>query len=143
MKVKQISVFLENRKGRLYEVLNVLAANQINIRALSIADTADFGILRLIVPDPDAAKKILDKQGFTVKENNVIAVAVPDRPGGLVSVLSVLQHADINVEYLYAFVAKSHKDALVVIRTENNDNALKALKKGGVPVLTSEELYSL
>lgn len=143
MKVKQISVFLENRKGRLYEVLNVLAAEKINIRALSIADTADFGILRLIVPDPDAAKKILEKGGFTVKENNVIAIEVPDRPGGLVSVLKALQDADINVEYLYAFVAKSHKDAIVVIRTENNDGALKALKKGEVKVLSSEELYSL
>lgn len=143
MKVKQISVFLENRKGRLYEVLNVLAAEQINIRALSIADTADFGILRLIVPDPDAAKRILEKGGFTVKENNVIAIEVPDRPGGLVSVLKALQDADINVEYLYAFVAKSHKDAIVVIRTENNDGALKALKKGEVKMLSSEELYSM
>lgn len=143
MKVKQISVFLENRKGRLYEVLNVLATEKINIRALSIADTADFGILRLIVPDPDAAKKILEKGGFTVKENNVIAIEVPDRPGGLAFVLKALQDADINVEYLYAFVAKTHKEAIVVIRTENNDGALKALKKGDVKVLSPEELYSL
>lgn len=143
MKVKQISVFLENRKGRLYEVLHVLASETINIRALSIADTADFGILRLIVPDPDLAKKVLEKSGFTVKENNVIAIEVPDRPGGLVSVLKALQDADVNVEYLYAFVAKSHKDAIVVIRTENNDSALKALKKGEVKVLSSEELYGL
>jgi hypothetical protein len=143
MKVKQISVFLENRKGRLYEVLHVLATEEVNIRALSIADTADFGILRLIVPDPDYAKKVLEKTGFTVKENNVIAIEVPDRPGGLVSVLKALQDADVNVEYLYAFVAKSHKDAIVVIRTENNDTALKALKKGEVKVLSSEELYSL
>jgi hypothetical protein len=143
MKVKQISVFLENRKGRLYEVLNVLATEKINIRALSIADTADFGILRLIVPDPDAAKKILEKGGFTVKENNVIAIEVPDRPGGLAFVLKALQDADINVEYLYAFVATAHKDAIVVIRTENNDGALKALKKGDVKVLSPEELYSL
>ncbi|HMK44093.1 MAG TPA: ACT domain-containing protein [Dissulfurispiraceae bacterium] len=143
MKVKQISVFLENRKGRLYEVLNVLATEQVNIRALSIADTTDFGILRLIVPDPDAAKKVLEKSGFTVKENNVIAIEVPDRPGGLASVLRALQEADVNVEYLYAFVAKSNKEAIVVIRTENNDNALKALKKGAVRVLAPEELYSL
>ncbi|KAF0179851.1 MAG: amino acid-binding ACT domain-containing protein [Nitrospirae bacterium] len=143
MKVKQISVFLENRKGRLYEVLNVLATEKINIRALSIADTADFGILRLIVPDPDAAKKVLEKGGFTVKENNVIAIEVPDRPGGLSFVLKALQDCDINVEYLYAFVAKSQKDAIVVIRTENNDGALKALKHGEVKVLTPEELYGL
>ncbi len=143
MKVKQISVFLENRKGRLYEVLNVLANEKVNIRALSIADTADFGILRLIVPDPDAAKKALEKSGFTVKENNVVAIEVPDRPGGLAFVLKALQDADINVEYLYAFVAKSHEDAIVVIRTENNDGALKALRKGDVKVLTPEELYGL
>ncbi|MDX9714441.1 MAG: acetolactate synthase [Dissulfurispiraceae bacterium] len=143
MKVKQISVFLENRKGRLQEALETLAAAKLNIRALSIADTADFGILRLILPDPDKAKKVLKKNNFTVSENDVIVVEVPDNPGGLAGVLKVLNEADMNVEYLYAFVEKSGKKALVVLRTEKTIPAAKALKKAGIEVLPSEKVYSL
>jgi hypothetical protein len=142
MKLKQISVFLENRKGRLWEALDALAKNQINIRALSIADTSEFGILRLIVPEPDKAKKVLEKAGFTVKENNVVAVEVADRPGGLADVLKVLSNADINVEYLYAFVEKSSGKAVVVLRTENTDAGIKALKAGGIEILTAEQVYA-
>jgi len=143
MKVKQISVFLENRKGRLQEALETLAAAKLNIRALSIADTADFGILRLILPDPDKAKKVLKKNNFTVSENDVIVVEVPDNPGGLAGVLKVLNEADMNVEYLYAFVEKSGKKALVVLRTEKTIPAAKALKKASIEVLPSEKVYSL
>lgn len=143
MKVKQISVFLENKKGRLYEAAEVLAKANLNIRALSIADTSEFGILRLIVPEPDKAKKVLEKNGFTVRENNVIAVVVSDQPGGLAEVLKVLNDAQINVEYLYAFVEKKAKKAVVVMRTENIDEAVRALKHGGITVLSSEELYNL
>lgn len=143
MEVKQISVFLENKKGRLWEALDVLAKAQINIRALSIADTSEFGILRLIVPDPEKAKKVLAKSNFTVRENDVIAVSVPDKPGGLAGALKVLTDADINVEYVYAFVEKSWKEAVVVLRTENINKGKKALKKAGVTVLSSKEVYSL
>lgn len=143
MEVKQISVFLENKKGRLWEAMNVLAKAQINIRALSIADTSEFGILRLIVPDPEKAKKALSKSNFTVRENDVIAVGVPDRPGGLSGVLKVLTDADINVEYVYAFVAKSGKKAVVVLRTDSISKGKNALKKAGVTVLSSQEVYSL
>jgi len=143
MKVKQISVFLENKKGRLYEAIDTLAGAKINIRALSIADTSEFGILRLIVPEPDKAKKALEKNGFTVRENNVIAIGVSDRPGGLSEALKVLNDAQVNVEYLYAFVEKTAQKAVVVIRTENTDAALKALKDGGITVLSAKELYSL
>lgn len=143
MEVKQISVFLENKKGRLWEALNALAAAQINIRALSIADTSEFGILRLIVPEPDKAKKILENNSFTVKENDVIAVGVPDKPGGLAGVLKVLTDADINVEYVYAFVEKSGQKAVVVLRPDNINKGKKALKRAGVSVLSSQEVYSL
>ncbi|HSB52474.1 MAG TPA: ACT domain-containing protein [Dissulfurispiraceae bacterium] len=143
MKVKQISVFLENKKGRLWEALDSLAKAKINIRALSIADTSEFGILRLIVPEPEKAKKALEKNGFTVGENDVIAVGVSDEPGGLARVLKVLTDADINVEYVYAFVEKSGQKAVVVLRTENIGAGVKALKGAKVPVLTPEEVYAL
>jgi hypothetical protein len=143
MKLKQISVFLENRKGRLWEALDALANAKINIRALSIADTSEFGILRLIVPDPDMAKKVLEKGNFTVKENNVVAVEVADKPGGLAEVLKVLSDADINVEYLYAFVEKSGEKAVVVLRTENTDAGIKALKTAGIDILLAEQVYAL
>ncbi|MEW6053400.1 MAG: ACT domain-containing protein [Nitrospirota bacterium] len=143
MEVKQISLFLENKKGRLWEALNVLAKAHINIRALSIADTSDFGILRLIVPDPDNAKKVLAKSNFTVRESDVIAVGVPDSPGGLASVLKILTDADINVEYMYAFVEKSGKKAIVVLRTDSISKGKKALKKAGVTVLSSQQVYTL
>lgn len=143
MKVKQISIFLENKKGRLYEALDRLAKADINIRALSVADTSEFGILRLIVPDPDKAKKALEKSKFTVRENDVIAVGVPDTPGGLAGVLKVLNDADINVEYVYAFVAKTAEKAVVVLRTENINAGIKALKEAGVTVLAPEQVYHL
>lgn len=143
MKVKQISVFLENKRGRLREALDALAKANINIRALSIADTSEFGILRLIVPEPDKAKKALEKSNFTVRENDVIAVGVTDTPGGLAGILKVLDEAGINVEYIYAFVAKTGEKAVVVLRTENINAGIKALKEGGVQVLTWQEVYNL
>ncbi len=143
MKLKQISVFLENKKGRLKKAINVLSQANINIRALSIADTSEFGILRLIVPDPEQAKQVLEENKFVVKVNEVIGVEVPDEPGGLDSILDFLHDADLNVEYIYAFVEKKSDKAIVVIRTENIEEGLKALKKGNADVLSSEEVYNL
>jgi hypothetical protein len=143
MKLKQISVFLENRKGRLAEALETLAKAKINIRTLSIADTSEFGILRLIVPEPDNAKKVLEKANFTVKENSVIAVEVDDKPGGLAASLRVLSDANINVEYLYAFVEKSGEKAVVILRTEDVDAGIKALKAAGIGILKAEQVYAL
>lgn len=143
MKLKQISIFLENRKGRLWKALHILGQAKINIRALSIADTSEFGILRMIVPDPENAKKILEESNFVVKINDVIAVGVPDEPGGLDGILGVLNEADINVEYLYAFAEKQMEKAIVVLRTEDIDAGLKALEGVGVTVLSPEEVYSL
>jgi hypothetical protein len=143
MKLKQISVFLENRKGRLWKALNILSVAKINIRALSIADTSEFGILRIIVPEPELAKHILEEANFVVKVNDVIAVSISDEPGGLDSVLEALNKLDINVEYLYAFVEKKSENAIVIIRTEDIDAGINALEKGGVTVLSSEEVYGL
>ena len=143
MKLKQISVFLENRKGRLWKAMNVLATSGINIRALSIADTSEFGILRMIVPEPDKAQEVLEKNNFVVKVNDVIAVEVPDEPGGLDHILGVLNQADINVEYLYAFVEKNDKKAMVVIRTEDVDAGISVLEDSGVVILAPDEVYKL
>jgi len=143
MKLKQISIFLENRKGRLWKALNILSDANINIRALSIADTSEFGILRMIVPEPEVAKEILEEANFVVKVNDVIAVGVSDEPGGLETVLKLLNQSDINVEYLYAFVEKKGKKAMVVIRTEDIDAGVNALEKGGITLMSSEEVNFL
>jgi hypothetical protein len=143
MKLKQISIFLENRKGRLWKALSILSGAKINIKALSIADTSEFGILRIIITEPEKAKEILEEANFVVKINNVIAVSISDEPGGLESVLEALNRMDINVEYIYAFVEKKGENATVVIRTEDIDAGITALEKGGITVLSSEEVYSL
>ena len=143
MKVKQISIFLENKSGRLAQVTKALGDNGINIRALSIADTTDFGILRLIVNDPGKAYRVLKEAGFTVSATDVIAVEVADRPGGLSEVLRHLDRAGINIEYLYAFLQKTSNAALVVFRVEQLDEAVKALQKEGVRILSGEEVYKL
>ncbi|MCL6590662.1 MAG: ACT domain-containing protein [Firmicutes bacterium] len=138
MKIKQISVFLENKSGRLAKVTKLLGDNGINIRALSIADTTDFGILRLIVNDPDRAVQILKAGDFTVSETDIIAVQVPDQPGGLAKILALLDNHKLNIEYMYAFVGKSGANAAVVFRVENPDRSLAILQQEGVALL--EEL---
>lgn len=143
MKIKQISVFLENRKGRLLEATESLAKAGINIRALSIADTSEFGILRLIVPEPERAKKVLENSNFTVRENDVIAVGVPDSPGGLAGILRILNDTGINVEYAYAFVQKSGEKAVVVLRIEDPAAGIKALSEGGIMLLSSQDVFEL
>ncbi len=143
MKLKQTSVFLENRKGRLWKALSILREAGINIRALSIADTSEFGILRMIVPDPEKAREVLEGNNFVVKTNDVIAVGIPDEPGGLDMILEILTKSDINVEYLYAFVEKRVEQAIVVLRTEDIEAGIKTLKEGGATVLSSDEVYKL
>lgn len=143
MKLKQTSVFLENKKGRLWKALSTLREADINIRALSIADTSEFGILRMIVPDPEKARVVLEDNQFVVKTNEVIGVEIPDEPGGLDAVLGILNEKDINVEYLYAFVEKRKGHAIVVLRTEDIDAGVKTLKEAGVNLLSPEEVYRL
>lgn len=143
MKIKQISVFLENKRGRLYEALKGVADAGINIRALSIADTSEFGILRLIVTDPEKAKEILEQNEFTVKLTNVIAMAVQDRPGGLAEALKHLYDANVNIEYIYAFVEKSGQKAVVVLRTENLDKTISLLQEKGIKLLSWDDVLAL
>jgi len=143
MKVKQLSIFLENQSGRLAEVMGTIGTEGVNIRALSLADTSGFGILRLIVNDVSKAKSALQNKGFTVSETDVIAVEVPDRPGGLASILDVFAERGINIEYMYAFVEKSSENAVVIFRIENVDEAIKALQSRGVRILSAEEVYAL
>jgi hypothetical protein len=141
--VKQISIFLENKCGRMIRISEVLGEAGINIRALSIADTSDFGILRLIVDQPDKACTVLREKGFMASVTEVIAVEVPDVPGGLAKVLTPLEAAGINIEYLYAFVQKRTEDALILMRVENIPAALQALQENGIPVIGSERIYDL
>lgn len=143
MLVKQISVFLENKSGRLAEVTRALGNNGIDISALSIADTTDFGILRLIVNYPEKAEKILKDCGLTVSSTNVIAIAVEDKPGGLAGALEALDNESIGIEYMYAFVGKTTNAALVILRVEAPDKAIEALQKNNIQVLTSDTVYKL
>ena len=143
MKVRQVSVFLENKSGRLYEVCKSLAEAEVNIRALSIAETADYGVLRLIVSDPAKAMRVMTERDFTVSETEVIAVEVPDEPGGLAGVLGPLYDANVNIEYLYCFVEKSGESAIVVFRVEQLDGAIRALQGGGYTVMREEDVYRI
>jgi len=143
MHVKQISIFLENKSGRLAEVTKVLGTNNIDISALSIADTTDFGILRLIVNDPDRAVKVLEEAGFSVSITNVIAIAVEDKPGGLAYALDILRSHAIGIEYMYAFVGKTTNKALVILKVVDSQNAVKYLRENNVEVLSSEKVYRL
>jgi len=143
MKVEQISIFLENKSGRLADVTDVLAKAGINIRALSLADTADFGILRLIVNDAEKAKKVLKDNEFTVAKNEVVAVEVPDRPGGLAGILGALQGKGINVEYMYAFVQRTGEHAVIIFRFDEIEKAIDALQKAGVRIMKGEEVNRL
>ena len=141
--VEQISVFLENKAGRLEEVTRILAEANINIRALSLADTSDFGILRLIVNDNNKAKEELKKAGFTVAKTEVVAVEVSDRPGGLHHILRILKKANVNVEYMYAFVQQNGANAVLIFRFDNLGEALRILKDNDVRVIKGEDLYAM
>jgi len=142
MKVEQISIFLENKPGALEGVMRLLKDANINIRSLSLADTSDFGILRLIVNDTNKALKVLNDNGLRVSRTSVVAVEVPDRPGGLHGILAVLAQHEINVEYLYAFIEKSGENAVIIFRFDSPDDAVDVLLKNGFAVLPGERLYS-
>ena len=141
--MEQISIFLENKSGRLAEITDVLARNGVNIRALSLADTADFGILRLIVDDIEKTARLLKEGGFTVSRNEVVAVVLPDRPGGLSGILNALQGKDVNVEYMYAFVQRSEGNAVLIFRFDEITKAIDTLQKAGFKILKSEEVLAL
>lgn len=140
MIVEQISIFLENKAGRLVEVTKALADARINIRALSLADTSDFGILRLIVDDTEKAKLVLKEKGLTVGRTNVVAVEVNDTPGGLDHILHVLSEEGINVEYMYAFVQRDEANATLIFRFDRTEQALDVLQKHNIPILPASRI---
>lgn len=139
MVIYQISAFIENKPGKLEGVIKALSDENISIRALSIADTTDFGILRLIVDDTSAAIEVLEKRGITASKTRVIGVKMSDEPGALYHVLSVLKSAGISVEYAYAFITHSKNEACVVLRVEDNERATEVLTAGGVQLVSEIE----
>ena len=141
MIIPQLSVFLENKSGRLTEVLEVLGKENISITALSIADTSEFGILRLIVPDPEKAKALLKEQLFSVNISEVISVSAPNEAKYYAKVLRILSDLEISVEYTYAFSSGSR--AIIILRCSNNDQAIKALKDHEMELLNASELYGI
>ncbi|HOX13450.1 MAG TPA: ACT domain-containing protein [Spirochaetia bacterium] len=143
MSVNQVSIFLENSKGRLAEVTRILAKEGIDLRALSLADTSDFGVLRIIVADPDRCLGVLKENGFVARTTEVVAVEVEDRPGGMSRVLDVLDEAGLNVEYMYAFVAKAREHAVVVCKIDERERAREVLKAKGIRTISAAELRGL
>jgi hypothetical protein len=141
--IKQVSIFLENKSGRMYEITKILGDNSINIRALSLADTSDFGILRLIVDDPEKAISILKSQHYTVSATNVVAIEISDKPGGLASLLEVFKNEGVNIEYMYAFLERKSEKAVMTFRFDNNQEVLDKLRSSGVKLLTNEELSKI
>ena len=143
MAINQLTIFVENKRGTIVSVTNILASHNINIRALSIAETENFGILRLIVNDEITAKRILIEQGFLINVTEVVGVKIGDAPGKLSGALSVPDRAEINVEYLYAFMARTEKHAYVVLRVEDNAKAEKVLENAGYHLITEQDINKL
>ena len=140
MSLKQISVFLENKKGRLAEVTDILGKNGINIKAMSLADTSDFGVLRLIVNDPDRCVTILKSSGFVAQETDVIGIEVEDKPGGLFRVLDILEKNSINVEYMYATVEKNKNFAIVIFKVDVKERAMKILSDNKISIASNSDI---
>lgn len=138
MELYQVSVFVENKSGRLADITEVLSKNNINLRALSIADTTDFGILRLIVDNPKATELILAENGFTATLTKVIGVRVPDTPGGLSVVLRLLSDGNVGLEYMYAFIGKEDERASVILRVDNDEKAEQILSSNGIDLISGD-----
>jgi len=143
MKITQISIFLENRKGRLYDVCSLLGQNNVNIRALTIAETESFGVLRIVVDKSDLAIKLLRDNHFVANFTEVVAIEVPDKPGGLASILKVFADNDVNIEYMYGFVEKFSDKALLVMRFEDTDFAQQILAKHNIHVVAEKDIQGL
>ena len=143
MAIKQLTVFIQNKKGTVVSVTDILSKNGINLRALSIAETQDFGILRLIVNDEKAAEKVLEENGYLIKVIDVVGVKISDEPGKLTAALDVLDKSNINVEYLYAFMARTEKHAYVVLRVEDNASAEAVLVNAGFKMITEADINKL
>ena len=142
-KITQLSIFLENRRGNLYNTLDLLAQNDINIRALFLADTTEFGILRLVVQDPIKAKELLEKNNYIVKNTPIIGAELDDTPGGLSSILKIIKDEEIDLEYLYAFTHEKTEKAILLLQAADLDNLMNILKAYKVPLVPAEEVYNL
>jgi len=143
MLVKQLSIFLENKVGRLREVTQLLKESNVNIRTLTVSDTSDFGILRIIVDDCEKAERALKDQGYTFNKTDVLAVEIKDEPGGLNAVLEIIDRNGLNIEYLYAFVLSRQGMAVNIFRFDNLEEAIKVLTQNNIKVVRGEELYQL
>lgn len=143
MFTKQVSIFLENKKGRLADVTKVLADAGVNMRALSLADTGDFGVLRLIVDDRARCMRALKEHGLAAQETDVVAVEIEDKPGSLHRIVEVLDRENINVEYIYTFVGKRGNSAIAVFRSDETARAVDALVKGGISILPEDVIENL
>lgn len=141
--IKQISIFIENTKGRLAEVCGLLGENNINIKALTIAESPEFGILRVVLDDTDKAKSVLKENGFIATTATVVAVEVSDTPGGLAKALKVLSDNDINLEYMYGFVEKASEKALMVLKFDNMEKAMKVLQENNISVVEEKVALGL
>ncbi len=143
MKIPQLSVFIENKVGRLAEIANTLGEIGANIRAMSLADTSEFGILRLVVDKPDETRQVLKDYGYAVRQAEVLAVAIPDRPGELGRLLDALQQQSLNIEYMYAFVQKHSDSAVMILRLDNLGAAIDTLTASGYALLSAEQIYAI
>ena len=141
MFIKQLSVFVENKKGRIAEITRLLAEHEVDIRALSIADTADYGILRLIVDDPEKASLVLKAADVTVSITNVVGIAVDDKPGAFAAAMEVLNDGDVDVEYAYAFITREPGKAYVILRPSDREKAVAVFKDAGVRIIGQEEIF--
>ncbi len=143
MKIKQLSIFLQNKEGSLYDALEILTKENINIKALSLADTSDFGILRIVVDKPEKGIKILKENNFLVKPTDIIAIEMNDTPGGLASILGIIKKNNINLEYLYAFTHDKTDKAILLLHTDNLDELISSLEKENIIIVSAEEVYNL
>ena len=143
MKIRQISVFLENRPGRLAVLCRILATAGVNLSTLMLSETGEFGLLRLITPDPDKAKRVVEAAGYAATATDVVALQVPDRPGGLASVLAALEPHGISVEYMYAFAMRKGGDAIMIFRFAEMDRAISVLQSAGIAVTKPVDLFGV
>ena len=143
MKIKQLSIFLQNRMGSLSKPLEVLTVADVNIRAMCMADTSEFGILRLVVDDPDKGKEALEQNNFLVKITEIVGVEMHDAPGGLTSVLNVIRDNNIDLEYLYAFTHEKEGKAILLLHADDIDTLIDVLEKNNITIVPKEEVYSL
>ncbi|MBN2643599.1 MAG: ACT domain-containing protein [Victivallales bacterium] len=143
MIIKQLSIFLENKSGRIHEITEILGRENLNIHALSLADSENFGVLRLIVNDLDKSLDCLKKNGVATSLTSVLAVEVPDKPGGLAAVMKVIDDAGLNIEYMYSIPEKTHDNAIMIMRFDNTEQAVNKLDGKGLRILTQQEVLKL